>query len=150
MKGRKENKMSEQIKIDSGLKTYNVVDEDGRLFCQITFNPSDTGIAKRYEEVKRRLFVLRNGSSKKSKKKSIAEQLNELNAIVYEQIDYLLNANVSETIFSIMGPFSPLPSGQFFFENILESICQIIREESKINTAKVEEKISKYTKKYHN
>lgn len=142
--------MSEQIKIDNGLKTYDVVDKSGRFFCQITFNPTDTGIAKRYEEVKRRLFVLKNGSGRKTKKKSVVEQLNELDAIVYEQIDYLLGANVSESIFSITGPFSPLPNGQFFFENVLAAISQIIQEESKVNTAKVEEKINKYTNKYHN
>lgn len=142
--------MSEQIKIDSGLQTYDVVDKDGRLFCQITFNPSDTGIAKRYEEVKRRLFVLKNDFSKKAKKKSILEQLNELDAIVYEQVDYLLDAKVSESIFSIMGPFSPLPGGQFFFENVLAAISQIIQSESGQNVEKVREKVSKYTKKYHN
>ena len=142
--------MSEQIKIDNGLKTYDVVNKDGKFLCQITFNPTDTGIAKRYEEVKRRLFVLKNGSGRKSKKKSIVEQLNELDAIAYEQIDYLLGANVSESIFSITGPFSPLPNGQFFFENVLAAISQIIQEKSKVNTAKVEEKINKYTNKYHN
>ena len=142
--------MSEQIKIDSGLQTYDVVDKDGSLFCQITFNPSDTGIAERYEEVKRRLFMLKNDFSKKAKKKSIVEQLNELDAIVYEQIDYLLDANVSESIFSIMGPFSPLSSGQFFFENVLAAISQIIQSESGQNVEKVREKVSKYTKKYHN
>lgn len=142
--------MSEQIKIDSGLKTYDVVNKDGKLLCQITFNPTDTGIAKRYEEVKRRLFVLKNGSGRKSKKKSIVEQLNELDAIVYEQVDYLLDAKVSESIFSIAGPFSPLPSGKFFFESVLAGISQIIQEESKVNTAKIEEKINKYTNKYHN
>lgn len=142
--------MSEQIKIDSGLKTYDVVDKERRLLCQITFNPSDTGIAKRYEEVKRRLFVLKNDFSKKAKKKSILEQLNELDAIVYEQVDYLLDAKVSESIFSIMGPFSPLPSGQFFFENVLAAISQIIQSESGQNVEKVREKVSKYTKKYHN
>lgn len=142
--------MSEQIKIDNGLKTYDVVNKDGKFFCQITFNPTDTGIAKRYEEVKRRLFVLKNGSGRKLKKKSVVEQLNELDAIVYEQIDYLLGANVSESIFSITGPFSPLPNGQFFFENVLAAISQIIQAESKVNTAKVEEKINKYTNKYHN
>ena len=142
--------MSEQIKIDSGLKTYDVVNKDGKILCQITFNPTDTGIARRYQEIKSRLFVLKNGFGRKSKKKSIVEQLNELDAIVYEQIDYLLDAKVSETIFSITGPFSPLPSGKFFFESVLEGISQIIQEESKVNIAKIEEKINKYTNKYHN
>ena len=100
--------------------------------------------------MKRRLFVLKNDFSKKAKKKSIVEQLNELDAIVYEQVDYLLDAKVSESIFSIMGPFSPLPSGQFFFENILAAISQIIQSESEQNVEKVREKVSKYTKKYHN
>lgn len=142
--------MSEQIKIDSGLQTYDVVDKDGRLFCQITFNPSDTGIAERYAEVKRQLTSLRKDFGKRAEKKTIVEQLNELDTIVYEKIDYLLGANVSESIFSIMGPFSPLSSGQFFFENVLSAISQIIQSESEQNVEKAREKVSKYTKKYHN
>ena len=142
--------MSEQIKIDNGIKTYDIVDKNGKFFCQIEFNPSDTDFVKRYEEVKRRLSLLKNDFGKNTEKKSISVQLNELDAIVYEQIDYLLNAKVSESIFSIMGPFSPLSSGEFFFENVLNAISIIIKKEADKNTAKVEKRINKYTRKYHN
>ena len=141
--------MSEQIKIDNGIKTYDIVDKNGKVFCQIKFNPSDTDFVKRYEEVKRRLSLLKNDFGKNTEKKSISDQLNELDAIVYEQIDYLLNAKVSESIFSIMGPFSPLSSGEFFFENVLNAISIIIKKEADKNTAKVEKRINKYTRKYY-
>ena len=141
--------MSEQIKIDNGIKIYDIVDKNGKFCCQIEFNPSDTGFVKRYEEVKRRLSLLKNDFGKNTEKKSISDQLNELDAIVYEQIDYLLNAKVSESIFSIMGPFSPLSSGEFFFENVLNAISIIIKKEADKNTAKVEKRINKYTRKYY-
>lgn len=142
--------MSEQIKIDSGLKTYDVVDKERRLLCQITFNPSDTGIAERYEEVKKQLTNLKKDFGKRAEKKTLVEQLKELDSIVYEKIDYLLGAEVSASIFSIMGPFSPLSNGQFFFENVLAAITQIIQSESNENREKLNKKIIKHTKKYHN
>lgn len=149
MKGRKENKMSEQIRVDDSIKTYDLVNSEGALLCQISFNPSDVNILKRHAEIQKDLEKLKL-SLKDSSGENTAEEFEQLDSIIYEKIDYLLNAHVSEKIFSIMGPFSPLASGQFFMEHILEVIGRIIEKEQEVKIKKMREKIDKYTKKYHN
>ena len=141
--------MSEQIKIDSGLKTYDLVNLDGKLLGQLTFNPSDVNIVKRHAEVMRQLEELKKNFNKNVKESSISEDLAELDRIVYEKVDYLLNADVSKTLFSIMGPFSPLASGQFFIENVMDAIGKVIQAESAKKAEKVRQKINKHTAKYH-
>ena len=43
--------MSEQIKISDGFKTYDIVNQDGKLLGQFSFNPSDVNIVHRHAEV---------------------------------------------------------------------------------------------------
>ena len=142
--------MSEQIKIDNGLKTYSLVNEKGDLLCEISFNPTDTDIVKRYEEVKKDLNRLKNNAMKSGRKKNFVDELNEIDSIVYEKIDYLFNAKISESIFSIMGPFSPLARGQFFVEHIMDVLAKVIAEENNGFAKKMQDKICKHTSKYHN
>lgn len=141
--------MSEQIKIDNGLKTYDLVNLDGKLLGQLTFNPSDVNIVKRHTEVMRQLTELKKNFNKNVKESTISEDLAELDRIVYEKVDYLLGADVSKTIFSIMGPFSPLDNGQFFIENVMDAIGKVIQSESAKKAEKVRQKINKHTAKYH-
>lgn len=141
--------MSKQIKIEDGLKTYDLVNKKGELLCQITFNPSDTDIVRRHEEVTKQLNKLKNDVMKRGRKKKFVDELEEIDNIVYEKIDYLFDAKIAESIFSIMGPFSPLASGQFFVEHILDVLTKIMMEENEGLAKKMESKISKYTTKYH-
>lgn len=141
--------MSEQIKVAIGTKTYDLVDKDGKMLGQITFNPSDTNIIERHAEVMRRLHKLEEEFRKSVRKTTVREDIAELDSIVYQQIDYLLNADVSKTIFSIMGPFSPLSNGQLFVENIMDAIGKIIQAEATNKSEIIKKKISKHTAKYH-
>lgn len=136
-----------KIKVDDGLKTYDIVNQNDELLGQLTFNPLDTNIVERHKEVMRQLQKLKT-EFRKTKKATLADDLARIDKIVYEKIDYLLNAEVAGTLFSIMGPFSLLSNGQFFVENVMAAIGQIINEESKKKSKTVEGKIRKYTEKY--
>lgn len=72
-----------------------------------------------------------------------------MDAIVYEKVDYLLNAQASEKIFSVMGPFSLLEDGDFYVEVVLKAIGQTIKNENAEYAKKLEEKVNKHTAKYH-
>lgn len=148
--GRKEFFMNEQITITSGLKTYDLVNEKKELLGQITFNPSDMNIVNRHQEVIKSLNELKKEFSNKSENKSTYEQIEELDNIVYEKFDYLFGAKVSDVIFSIMGPFSVLESGQLFFEHVLNAISAVIEADANKKAKKALSKIKKYTQKYHN
>ena len=142
--------MSEQIKVADGAKTYDLVNQDGKLLGQLTFNPSDTNILERHAEVMKQLNKLKEDFGKTVRKTSVNEDIAEIDRIVYEKIDYLLNADVSKTLFSIMGPFSPLANGQFFVENVMDAIAKVIQADTEKQSKKISNKIKKHTAKYHN
>ena len=142
--------MSNTIKIDSNVKNYDFVDADGNVLVTISFNPSDINIVRRYEKTVRALTELKFKFKNRTAKTDLSKLLDEVDAITYEKIDYLLNAKVSDKIFSIMGPFSPLESGKFFVEVVMDAIGQIIKTENKKRADKVEAAINKHTAKYVN
>ena len=141
--------MSEQIKVADGTKTFDIVNQEGKLLGQMTFNPSDTNILERHAEVMKQLRKLEEDFSKTVRNTTVSEDMAELDRIVYEKIDYLLNADVSKTLFSIMGPFSPLANGQFFVENVMDAIGKVIQADTEKQSKKIRQKIGKHTAKYH-
>ena len=142
--------MSEQIKVADGKKTFDLVNQDGKLLGQLTFNPSDTNILERHAEVMKQLRKLKEDFSKTERNTTVSEDVAEIDRIVYEKIDYLLNANVSKTLFSIMGPFSLLANGQFFVENVMDAIAKVMRTDTEMQAKKINDKIKKHTAKYRN
>ncbi len=142
--------MSNEINISSNVKNYDFVDLDGNVLTTISFNPSDINIVRRYEEVMRSLTELKFKFRNRTAKTDLAKLLDEVDAITYEKVDYLLNAKVSDKIFSVMGPFSPLESGKFYVEVVLNAIGQIIKTENEKHSKQVEAAINKHTAKYRN
>lgn len=141
--------MSEQIKVADGTKTYDLVNQDGKLLGRLTFNPSDTNILERHAEVMKQLHKLKEDFGKKVNTATISEDMAEVDGIVYEKIDYLLNADVSKTLFSVMGPFTPLANGQFFVENVMDAIGKVMQADIEKQSKKIRQKIDKHTVKYH-
>ena len=141
--------MGNKIVIDDGYKTYDIENKEGRLLGQFSFNPSDTGIIHRHAEVVKSLEELEMSISSNDEKKSLDEALKEVETVIYEKINYLLDADVAESFFSIMGPLSPLASGQYYIESVLDAIGQAIQAETGERVKKINRKISKHTSKYH-
>lgn len=141
--------MSNQINFDEGFKTYELVNKDKKVLGVIAFNPSDVDITQRYKKVVEELEKMDFEVKKGNKTEDFIELIGQLNEIVYEKVNYLVNANVAETFFSIMGPFSLMPSGQYFVEYVMEVIGNIITQETGKRVKKMNKRIQKYTKKYH-
>lgn len=144
--------MKNRIAIDDGLKTYEITNKEGKVLGSFTFNPSDVNIVKRYVEVMSDLAKLELQKPEVRSRKSLEETIQKMDAVVYEKINYLLNADVAKEFFSIMGPFSPLASGQYFVEVVIDAIGQVIQAETGEHVKKMKEmhdKIKKHTGKYH-
>lgn len=137
--------MANKIVINDGYKTYDIENQDGKLLGQFSFNPADTNIVKRHAKVVERLENLEISENKDDLLKS----LDDIEKVIYEEINYLLDADVAESFFSIMGPLSPLASGQFFIESVLDAIGQAIQAETGERVKKINGKINKHTSKYH-
>lgn len=137
--------MANKIVINDGYKTYDIENQDGKLLGQFSFNPSDTNIVKRHLEVVEHLEKLEipdNGTD-------LSDALQSIEKVIYEEINYLLDSDIAEKFFSIMGPLSPLASGQFFIETVMDAIGQIIQMETGERVKKIDGKIKKHTSKYH-
>lgn len=134
-----------ELVIDSGLVTYDIKDKDGRSFGNFSFNPSDLGIVKRHEEVIEAFSKLEIPEMSDD----FAKEISEVDKFIGEKIDYLLGAEVSKTFFEIMSPLSPLASGQFFVESVIDAIGQAIQNETGERVKKVAGRIKKHTSKYH-
>ena len=141
--------MSNKITINTGFKTYDLVNEKDELLGQISFNPSDVNIAQRYKKVVEELEKMDISEKPSNETEDLIESIRKADEIIYEKINYLTNADIAETLFSIMGPFSLMPTGQYFVEYIMEEIGNIITQETGKRVKKMNKRIQKYTKKYH-
>ena len=141
--------MSKQIIIDDGLKTYELVNKDKKVLGEISFNPSDVNIAHRYKEVVEELEKMDINVKAGSDTEDAINANRQMDVIAYEKFDYLVNANVSKTLFAIMGPFSLMSSGLSFIEYIMEVIGNIITQETGVRVKKMNKHIQKHTSKYH-
>ena len=140
--------MGNVAKIDNGLKTYDIVDQNNKTLGQFSFNPSDTNIIERYNKAVAEFPAVVDKFQKMEGKKKTTDLLPELDQYTYELIDRIFNAEVSENFFSIMGPFSVLANGHFFVESVIETIGSVIESEMGARVKKMNNKITKFTGKY--
>lgn len=102
----------EKVIIQTGAKTYQIADQDGKIWAVFRFIPSDAGILKRYKEA----AAFFTGINDKIKDKDFEEILPDLEKEAGEKIDLLFGAPVSESFFKITSPFTILDSGEMFAE----------------------------------
>lgn len=136
-------------------ETVRIKDHTGKVLSEFSFNPSDANIVERYdnfingfEDLKKQIeeyeSTTENGTYEKGLKK-----LGIINQKIHEKVNYLLNADVADSIFSVMGALSPLPSGDYYFTFILEQIGKKIQNATGARIQKMDMKIKKHTAKYH-
>ena len=141
--------MENRVVLNTGFKTFDVEDTEGKYLFSFSFNPSDTNIVHRYTEVADSLEKISNEIPEEVDKTDLETGINYLDKLVYEKVDYLLNANVAESFFSVMGPFTPLENGNYFIESVMDTIAQVIQAETGERVKKINKKIKKHTSKYH-
>ena len=73
----------------------------------------------------------------------------ELSDRLEEQIDYLLNSKASKSVFAICNPLTLTESGDFFIENIIVEIADVIEQVTDQRIKKKQAKIKRATSKYH-
>lgn len=135
-----------KIVVDRGLEEYTIEDKNGTVLGKFEMNPADMELVKRYEHVAEAVSHIADDVDES---KDIVDIVKETEEKLNNQIDYLFNSNVSQIFFSITSPFTVLPNGEFFVENVLNAIGKLIEAETGKRFKKVQTKIGKYTSKYH-
>ena len=138
--------MAKQIKTAVEAEEYEFLDASGKPLFTISFHASDIAIIHRYDEVVAYLNKLDTSTLQTAE--STSEELARIENELAEQLDKMFNANISEPIYSVMSPFTPLSSGKLYIEEIIEKIGGLIEEETGARLKKVQSRMSKYTAKY--
>lgn len=144
--------MSDIILKKEVYETVLIKKYDGKILSEFSFNPSDSNIVDRYEEFANGLNALENVISQYEKEKNYEktkEMLKKINSIIFEKVNELLNEDAADSIFKVMGPLTPLPSGDYYFVFIIEQIGNKIQNATGQRVKKIEMKIKKHTAKYH-
>jgi len=136
-----------KIIIDDGSKEYSFENKFGRVFAEFIWNPADTGILTRFDEVVDAInkFSFTENASEEDNAKDIVK----LDALIREQTKYLLNLTDEGGVFNLYQPCTLFSNGDFYFEVLLEQIQKIIESELGERTKKKLAKIKKVTSKYH-
>ena len=113
-----------ELKIDRGLKSYEVKDIDGTLLGTLYVNPADIGIAARLEEARRAIQQLADGLAADAG----VDQIIEADKLIREQINYIFGSDASSVFFKGVSALALLPDGSMVFEKALQAAVPIIED----------------------
>lgn len=115
-----------ELKIDRGLKSYEVKDLDDTLLGTIYVNPADFGIAARLEEARRAIQQLVDGLA--SDADADVDKIIEADKLIKEQVNYIFGSDASSVFFKGVSALALLPDGSMVFEKVLQAAVPIIED----------------------
>lgn len=134
----------EQIRINDGSKSYQLVNQDGKEIGIFTFNPADVGIVERYNSVIESLSEVFKGlGAGEDPEAALAKASAEVKAKMDELFGYDTSA-----FWAACAPLTPLDDGRLYIESVLEGVSGVIEAATSQRMKKVQKHIDKYTKDY--
>lgn len=130
-----------KLSVDTGSILIEI-DDKGEPIGSFKFNPNDLDIVKRYEK------VVESFESMSVPENADINDIFNVSDEIKKSFDYLLNYNVSEEIFKKCNPLTITQSGDFYCENVLAGIANLIECQTEQRIAKKKAKINKATAKY--
>ena len=140
--------MQTDITLSNGLESFNLIDNTGKKWGEIAFNPSDPALLVRFSEVLDEIGKINIDISDEMTLFEQIAALKKANDKIESCFDYLFGAGSSKQIFSAVSACSILPDGSFMFEQMLEKIADIMNVSTKKRASVSRELIKKYTRKY--
>nr|DAH16616.1 MAG TPA: tail assembly chaperone [Caudoviricetes sp.]DAH23338.1 MAG TPA: tail assembly chaperone [Caudoviricetes sp.] len=136
---------AKQIQTNVKAAEYEFLDADGNILFTIRFNP-DLDIARRYNKTVDFLNKMFANIGNDEKSADVFfEKCDELRG----ELNELFNCDIATPIFSVMNPFTPLESGKFYIDEIMEKLGDIVEAEFDTRVKRVQSRQNKYTAKYH-
>ena len=133
------------IKVSTGLKVYDIEDENGNVRGQISFNPSDLGFYDRatqfYDDMQTMIDSIENDYSIVG-----MEKVSAADKMMKEKLNQLFDdENASKVVFGNQNCFNTL-NGVSFVERFLNAFMPIIKKEFEKEQKNSQKRIEKYTK----
>ena len=129
-----------ELKIDRGIKSYDIVDADGQTVGTIRFNPSDPGFVARWDTLVQELNSFRTDIS-------LAETLT-LDAAIKEKFDYAFGSPVSGVLFGGLSCLALCEDGRLVFEHVLDALRPLIEESLTAAAKAAQERLQQHTEAY--
>ena len=132
------------IKVLTGLKVYDIEDENGNVRGQISFNPSDLGFYDRatqfYDDMQTMIESIENDDSIVG-----MEKVSAADKAMKEKLNQLFDdENASKVVFGNQNCFNTL-NGVSFVERFLNAFMPIIKKEFEKEKKNSQKRIEKYT-----
>ena len=133
------------IKVSTGLKVYDIEDENGNVRGQISFNPSDLGFYDRatqfYDDMQTMVDSIENDDSIVG-----MEKVSAADKMMKEKLNQLFDdENASKVVFGNQNCFNTL-NGVSFVERFLNAFMPIIKKEFEKKKKNSQKRVEKYTK----
>lgn len=137
---------TKRIVVNTGLVSYELVNEKEEYIGTLEFVPSAVGIYERYKEVVN--FFKNHTFSERESDEDNSEEMIAFDKEIKKQFDYLLDTS-SDALFAKCTPTTVIARNKFFFEQALEVIGTILdethKERMEIKKKKVAKAVSKYS-----
>jgi hypothetical protein len=147
----KEEKRMQNLNFDDGFKKFSINGDENRV---ISFNPADFGIIERiktaYDQIEKATNLkedidLKLDGTAADELGKAAEIVKGINDIIRNQIDYIFNSPVSETVFGNQSPLG-LVKGIPLYERFMNAVIPVIKKEVENEMTASQKRIGKYTK----
>lgn len=136
------------IKIDNGLKTYDIENSDGVVRGQITINPKDINFFERAQAMGKSIQDKLDDISKLPDTMSevdVLKQLSIFDAEIKTELNILFDdPNLCDVVFGNQNCLNT-SGGVTFVERFMNAIMPVIRKEFKTEAEKSSKRIEKYT-----
>lgn len=132
------------LKIDLGLRTYEICDADENVVGVIRFNPADMGFVSRWQAFQACAKELEGNPP--TTPAELAEKDMQMKAL----LDKTFAAPVSEVLLQGQSCFALCADGHFVLENVLKAIVPEIRNEIYLAQKASEQRVAKHTAAYAN
>ena len=127
--------MAEKIVVNSGLKEYEIYFEDRDESVTIAFNPSDTGLVVRFQELEERVNKRLEGltdveldENGMPKDLSFVKNIKLVDTALSEELDRAFGNKISDKLFSKCSPLSTR-NGEYFIVQFIKQITPVLKKD---------------------
>ncbi len=144
------------INFSDNLKSFSINGDESRV---IRFNPADPNILVRAKKAQKRITAKQSqievvklppdGESVENPTEQVRELLKEFDDLIREEINYIFNSDVYDTVFAGQSPLCIVgEEKEFLFEAFLRAAMPIIQEGVDEFRVGSNARVEKYTKEY--
>jgi len=139
-----------KLTLTTGVKTYDIEDENGKLLCKISFNTTDLNMMNRIkqmqENVQEAMPTIENFQTDDEAFAFLeSDILPQADRKIRDIIDEAFGAKICDQVFGVTNCLTPGPDGSIYVERFMDMIAPAIAESYKEALEASEKRISKYT-----